>query len=120
MSQTVSVEIIFKPKTQCAGMYDFRNFALILSYGVEDAFMPLGISFYILSGEKYKSDIQQWMNKFSNESYGLVDPWTSAIVEVPSESVEEILLATERAEHHPEKDNIIGEVFTKIFPNFPE
>lgn len=120
MSESVSVEIIFNPKDGNACLYDFRDFAVVLTYLVEDAFMPLGISFEILSSKKYKNQIQQWMNKFRLEDTLGGFPWSSVIVEVSVESVEKLRRAAKMALRHFDKDNIMGKVFTEVFPNFPK
>lgn len=119
MSETITVEVVFNPKDGNACLYDFRDFAVVLTYLVEDAFMPLGISFEILLGEKYRKRIKQWMDKFHHETTAAGARWEFGILEIPTESVEKLRRAAKKAEHHFDRDNIMGKSFTKVFPNFP-
>lgn len=120
MSEPITAEVVFNPKDGNACLYDFRDFAVVLTYLVEDAFMPLGISFEVLLGEKYRKHIKQWMDKFHYETTVAGCRWEFVILEVPAESVEKLRQTAKRAEHHFNKDNIMGKAFTKVFPNFPK
>ena len=121
MNRLLAVEIIFCSKDGNACLYDFGDFAVILTYLVEDAFMPLGMSFEILLDDKYDRLIEQWMKKFRTEDFFAGHKqWSSALLEISEALVEKIHIVARQAEHHFDKDNMMGKVFTEVFPNFPK
>lgn len=121
MSDSVGVEIIFCSKDGNACLYDFGDFAVVLTYLVEDGFMPLGICFEIFLDEKYDGQIEQWMKKFRDEDFfGGHKQWSSALVDVPLSSVEKIHAVARQAIQYFDGNNLMGNIFTEVFPNFPK
>ena len=119
-SELVSVEIIFCSKDGNACLYDFGNFAVVLTYWVEDAFMPLGIHFEILLDKKYTKDIGQWMKKFRDEDFfAHHNQWSSSLIDMLVSDANRIHEVARIAEKHPDPDNLLGIIFTEIFPKFP-